>query len=499
LKGGHLNKKLLIYGAIFVALVAIVGFFLGVIAAASFSLTAKPGSDSPEISAEGGKISFAPIVDKTSRAVVSIEGKRTVVYRSPYYDFFDDPFFRKFFGDAPRRNLEQEQKWLGSGFIIEYKGKDYILTNNHVVKDAQELTVSLSDETKFSGNDVEIIGRDPETEVAVIRIKKGGDLPDITPGSVEDLKVGDWVIAIGNPFGLFGTVTAGVVSAKGRSAVSLSRNIYADFIQTDAAINQGNSGGPLINSSGEVVGVNTMIFSQTGGNIGIGFAVPIDIAMDVLESLVETGTVERGYLGIVPENLSSEIKKAIKYPYEAGVYVKRVEEETPAEKSGLAEGDIILKIDDKKTEDLNSLRRIIAAKSPNEKVKVTVWRNGEEKNLTVELGKRPSVEVSGTKQTEGEEWLGMQLFPSTSQEASNVWGNKDVDGVFVKEVKEGSQAYKAGVLENSLISFVQAENQSMKIKTIEDIIRAKKEFNPPLVLLLNLPNGEIRVISIEES
>ncbi len=494
-----MNRKLLIYGAIFVALVAVAGFFSGVITAASFSLTAKPGSDNPETYAEGGKISFAPIVDKTSRAVVSIEGKRTVIYRSPYYDFSDDPFFRKFFGEAPRRNLEQEQKWLGSGFIVEYKGKDYILTNNHVVKDAQELKISLSDDKEFSGEDIEIIGRDPETEVAVIRIKKGGDLPDITPGSVDDLKVGDWVIAIGNPFGLFGTVTAGVVSAKGRSAVSLSRNIYADFIQTDAAINQGNSGGPLINSKGEVVGVNTMIFSQTGGNIGIGFAVPIDIAMDVLGSLVETGTVERGYLGIVPENLSSEIKKALNYPYEAGVYVKRVEEETPAEKAGLAEGDIILKIDDKKTEDVNILRKMVAAKNPNEKAKVTVWRNGEEKTLTVELGKRPAVEVSSSKQTEGEEWLGMRILLSTSQEASNVWGNKDVDGVFVSEVKEGSPADKAGVLENSLISFVQAESRSMKIKTIEDVIRAKKEFNPPLVLLLNLPNGEIRVISIEES
>ncbi len=498
-----MNKKLLVYGAIFVALVAIAGFFTGIITAASFSLTAKPaakaGSENPETNALGGKISFAPIVEKTSPAVVSIEGERKVVYSSPYNDFFDDPFFRRFFGDMPRRNWEQEQKWLGSGFVVEYKGKDYILTNNHVVKDAQQLTVSLSDERRFSGNDLEIIGRDPETEVAVIRIKKGGDLPDITPGSVDELKVGDWVIAIGNPFGLFGTVTAGVVSAKGRSAVSLSRDIYADFIQTDAAINQGNSGGPLINARGEVVGVNTMIFSQTGGNIGIGFAVPIDIAMDVLESLVETGTVERGYLGIIPEDLSPDIKKALNYKHEKGVYVKRVEERTPAGKAGLAEGDIILKIDDKEIEDVNILRKIVAAKNPNEKVKVTVWRNGREKTLTVELGKRPAPEVSTSLPAAGEEWLGMQLLPSTSKEAKNIWGDKEVEGVFVSEVKEGSQAAKAGVVENSLISLIQAENRSIKIKNIEDVIAAKKEFKPPLVLLLNLPNGDVRVISIGES
>jgi serine protease Do len=493
-----LNKKVIIYGASFVAVVAIVGFFAGIITAASFSLTANPGSGDEETYAVGGKISFAPIVEKTSPAVVSIEGERKVVYRSPYSDFFDDPFFRRFFGDIPRRNWEQEQKWLGSGFIVEYKGKDYILTNNHVVKDAQQLTVSLSDESRFSGNDLEIIGRDPETEVAVIRVKKGGDLPDITPGSVEDLKVGDWVIAIGNPFGLFGTVTAGVVSAKGRSEVSLSKNIFADFIQTDAAINQGNSGGPLINSEGKVVGVNTMIVSQTGGNIGIGFAVPIDIAMDVLKSLVETGTVKRGYLGVIPENLSQDIKKALNYPYKTGIYIKQIEEKTPADKAGLAEGDIILKIDDRKIEDVNILRKMIAAKNPNEKVKITVWRNGVEKTLTVELGQRPTVEVSSMP-AQGEEWLGMQLLPSASQEAENIWGDEDVKGVFVNVVEEGSLAEKAGVVEKSLITLVQARNRSVKINNLEDIIRAKKEFEPPLVLLLNLPGGSIRVVSIEES
>jgi serine protease Do len=494
-----LNRKILIYGAVFVAMVAIVGFFAGVITAASFSLVAKPESENNIASyASGEKISFAPIVEKTSPAVVSIEGQRTVVYRSPYYDFFDDPFFRRFFGEGPRRNLEQEQKWLGSGFIVEYKGKDYILTNNHVVRDAEQLTVSLSDDRKFSGNDLEIIGRDPETEVAVIRIKKGGDLPDILPGSVEDLNVGDWVIAIGNPFGLFGTVTAGVVSAKGRSAVSLSKNIYADFIQTDAAINQGNSGGPLINSEGKVVGVNTMIFSQTGGNIGIGFAVPIDIAMDVLESLVETGTVERGYLGIIPEDLSGEIRKALNYPYDTGVYVKRVEENTPADKSGLAEGDIILKIGKNKIENVNILRREIASMSPGAKVDIIVWRNGREKNLSVKLGERPSVESSG-EPAGGEEWLGMILLPANSEEAKNVWGEGDLKGVFVSDVKEGSLARKSGVVKNSIITLVQARDRSLKIENLKDLLRAKKEFDPPLVLLLNLPGGEIKVISIEES
>jgi serine protease Do len=323
-------------------------------------------------------------------------------------------------------------------------------------------------------------------------------LPDITPGSVEELNVGDWVIAIGNPFGLFGTVTAGVVSAKGRSSVSLSSNIYADFIQTDAAINQGNSGGPLINSEGKVVGVNTMIVSQTGGNIGIGFAVPIDIAMDVLESLIETGTVERGYLGIIPENLSEEIKKALNYPHKTGVYIKRVEKETPADEAGLSEGDIILEINDKKVENVNILRKEIASKEPSEQIKVLVWRNGTEKSLNVKLGKRPSAEISSTKES-GEEWLGMQLLPSTSNEAKEIWGEKGLNGVFVSEIEEGSPADKAGVAENSIINLVQDKNKSLKIENTADLLKAKKEFKPPLILLTHLPNGLTTVITIEGS
>lgn len=494
-----MNKKLILYGAFFVALVAIMGFFIGIITASSFSLTAKADDKNSGVIAPVERKSFAPIVEKTSPAVVSIEGERTVVYHSPYDDFLNDPFFRRFFGEIPNRDLKQQQKWLGSGFIVEYKGIDYILTNNHVVKDAENLTITLADKRKFSGNYVEIVGRDPETEVAVIRVKKGGALPDIIPGNVNDLKVGDWVIAIGNPFGLFGTVTAGVVSAKGRTDVSFGGNIFADFIQTDAAINQGNSGGPLINTEGKVIGVNTMIVSQTGGNIGIGFAIPIDMAMEILKSLVEKGTVERGYLGIISEDLTEDIKKALNYPYQTGVYVKQVEEGAPAEHAGLTEGDIILKLDNKNIENLNTLRKVVASKNPGEKMKVTLWRNGAEKNITAKLEKRPSPENLAPVPEKGEEWLGMELLPPSSEEVRNVLGDREVSGVFISKVEENSPAYNAGVVENSLVTLVQAKNLSIKIKNIEDIKRAKKEFEPPLVLLLQLPDGSTRVISIEGS
>lgn len=480
------------------ALVAVAGFFIGVITATSFSLKGESESKKVESSyVLGGRESFAPIVEKTAPAVVSIEGVRTVFYRSPFEDFFNDPFFRRFFGDIPRKELEQKQKWLGSGFIVEYKGKDYILTNNHVIRDAEEITISLADKRRFSGKDVQIIGRDPETDVAVIRIKRDEDLPDIPPGSVDDLKVGDWVIAIGNPFGLFGTVTAGVVSAKGRSEVSLENNIYADFIQTDAAINQGNSGGPLINTEGKVVGVNTMIYSQTGGNIGIGFAVPIDIAMNVLKSLVEKGVVERGYLGVMPEDLTEEIRKALNYPYKTGIYIKEVGEGTPAKEAGLTEGDIIVKLDNKMIKDANELRKIVASKRPGEKIKITLWKNGKEREVFLKVGKRPvSEEVS---LGEGEEWLGMHLLPSTSEEAQKVWGSREISGVFVSKVESGSPAYKAGILENSLITLVQSRSLSLKINGIEDIRKAKSQFKPPLVILLQLPNGSTKIVSVEGS
>jgi len=220
--------------------------------------------------------------------------------------------------------------------------------------------------------------------------------------------------------------------------------------------------------------------------------------MDVLESLVEKGTVERGYLGIVPENLSQDIKKALNYPHKTGVYIKRVEEKTPADEAGLAEGDIILKIENKKIENVNALRKEVSSKNPNEKIKVTVWRNGVEKILTVKLGKRPSAEISTTEPA-GEVWLGMQLLPSTSKEAQNIWGEQEIIGVFVNKIEPGSPAYKSGVVENSLITLVQSKNQSIKIKNLEDIIRAQKEFQTPLVLLTHLSDGSIRVISIEGS
>ncbi len=493
-----MNKRLITYGSIFVALVAIAGFFIGVITATSFNLPASSAKDEKSAQSKSitGSVSFAPIVEKTSPAVVSIQGKRTVVYKSPWNDFFNDPFFRRFFGEIPEGEMKRTQKWLGSGFITEYKGADYILTNNHVVGGAEELTVSLPNGKDFRGKEVELIGTDPETDLAVIKLATKEDLPDILSGSVEDLRVGDWVIAIGNPFGLPGSVTAGVVSAKGRTGLRLSRNIYENFIQTDAAINPGNSGGPLLDTEGKVVGVNTVILSQTGGNIGIGFAVPIDMAMNVLKSLVEKGKMERGYLGVSLKDISEKIKKILDYPYDKGVYILKVEKGTPADKAGISEGDIIMEFGGEKVVDASHLQIIVASRQPGKKVKIIVWRNGSKKELSAVLGERPYITTTSYKGEAKEQWLGMHLLSTSSEEAKRFWGEKE-SGVFVAKVDPDSPAYKAGVPNKALLSLVQKKGRVMKIKNMDDLMKAKKEFTPPLILRFELQGGGFAVVSLE--
>lgn len=493
-----MDRRLLVYGSVFVALVAIVAFFIGVITTASFNLSSIVRAEENEnvglnINERG---SFAPIVEKTSPAVVSIEGKRTLVYESPWNDFFNDPFFKRFFGEVPRKELKRDQKWLGSGFIIEFEGKDYILTNNHVVEKAEELTIRLSDDREFSNDEVELIGSDPLTDLAVIRLKTSENLPDIIPGSVEDIKVGDWVVAIGNPFGLYGTVTAGVVSAKGRSGIPLHRNVYENFIQTDAAINPGNSGGPLLNVEGKAVGVNTVILSRSGGNIGIGFAIPIDMAMEILRTLVKEGKIVRGYLGIHPGDLNRDIKESLNFKYSKGVYILRVEDGGPAFKAGLLDGDIILSIDGEEVEDASRLRNIIASKKPGRRVEVVVWRNGKERKINIVLGERPEAS-SSQEMIGGLEWLGMHLLPSNSAEAKRYWGEENV-GVFVNRVEPESPAGRVGVSSHTLIIGVQRQNKSMTIKNMDSIVRAKQEFLPPLLIRLKFTNGRVEVVAIKE-
>ncbi len=320
--------------------------------------------------------SYADAAKRAAPAVVSIYTTKEVKERrSP----IDDPLFERFFGQPPRSGREYS---LGSGVIATADG--YVLTNNHVVQAADEIAVALPDGRRLPA---QLIGADPDTDLAVLRVK-ATNLPAITFGRAEALAVGDVVLAIGNPFDVGQTVTMGIVSALGRNNLGINR--YENFIQTDAAINQGNSGGALIDAHGNLVGVNTAIYSRSGGSIGIGFAIPTTIITDVLDQLIKQGKVVRGYFGIEPEDISQEIADVYKLPTATGVHVRGVVPQGPAAKGGVEPGDIIVSINDLKVENTPGLLNQIAKLTPGSAARVVVLRNAKELPLSVTVGERPS-------------------------------------------------------------------------------------------------------------
>jgi serine protease Do len=353
-----------------------------------------PETDTPEssrrdtanVSAEPGSI--AALAERANGSVVNISATR-VTERSqwPFGDLFgkDNPledFFDRFFGEQMPRKFKQ--RGLGSGFIIDKDG--YILTNNHVVEKTDEIKVILSDESEF---DATIVGRDPKTDLALIRIETDKELLPLPLGDSDKLLVGDWVVAIGNPFGLGNTVTAGIVSAKYRR---IGAGAYDDFIQTDASINPGNSGGPLLNLSGEVVGINTAIFSQSGGNIGIGFAIPVNMARDLIPQL-RKGKVVRGWLGVMIQKITPELEEKLGLKGDQGALVADVTAGGPAEKAGIKRGDVIVSFDGKAVEEMNDLPYIVATTPVGKKVEVEIIRDGKKKQLEVEVGERAQREA----------------------------------------------------------------------------------------------------------
>lgn len=298
---------------------------------------------------------------------------------------FGEDFFRRFFDKPFPEERHRNYRTItgqGSGFIISNDG--YILTNNHMVGEAAEVIVTLYDGREF---EAKVIGSDPKSDVAVIKINIK-NLPTIPLGDSDTLEVGEWVLAVGNPFGLSHSLTSGIVSAKGRSNIGISD--YEDFIQTDAAINPGNSGGPLINLDGKVVGINTAIFSQSGGYMGIGFAIPINMVKDIRDQLIENGSVVRGYLGIYIQNLTSELAKSFELEANQGVLVSQVTEDSPADMAGLRQGDIIIEFDGKPVEKVGSFRNSVALKVPGSNEKIMILRNGKPKTINIEIGKLPS-------------------------------------------------------------------------------------------------------------
>jgi serine protease DegS len=337
-------------------------------------------AEAPAMTRTQGPVSYADAVKRAAPAVVNIYTTKTVVRRSD--SILDDPLFRRFFGDQFTTQRKQTQTSLGSGVIISPQG--YVLTNNHVVEDADEIELMLSDGRTIQAK---VVGTDPETDLSVLKVA-GKDLPAVVVGKSDALQVGDVVLAIGNPYGVGKTVTQGIVSATGRNHLGI--NTFEDFIQTDAAINPGNSGGALINARGELVGINTAIFSRSGGSQGIGFAIPVSLAQDVMTQIIESGQVTRGWLGIEVQDLSPALAESFALDQTQGVLIAGVIREGPAHRAGIRPGDIIIALEGQPITGTGDALKTIARHKPGEPIQVKGLRQGKVFRVTARTGRRPN-------------------------------------------------------------------------------------------------------------
>ena len=444
--------------------------------------------------------SFAPMIKKVSPAVVKVftstaARQNTSQNRGP----LDDPFFRRFFGDdfpggEQRRFRTPRQNGLGSGVIVSDDG--YILTNNHVVENADEIKVALNDEREFTAK---VVGRDDKSDVAVLKIDTK-DLPYLHLANSDTLEVGDVVLAIGNPFGVGQTVTMGIVSATGRGNIGLD---YEDFIQTDAAINPGNSGGALIDAEGRLVGINTAIISRSGGNQGIGFAIPVNLARSVMESLVKDGRVVRGFMGVNIQDVDPALAKEFNLKDNDGALVADVTAGSPAEKAGLKPGDIITKFNGKPVRDSRHLKLQVAQTSPSAKVPVEVLRDGSTKAFTVQLKEFPRNELASTSRrgnddggSEAEETLkGVAVgnIDASAREQLNMPAN--LKGAIVTSIDESSAAFEAGLREGDVI----LEINRKPVASADDAVQlSAKNDRKGSVLLRVWSRGGTRYVVVKE-
>jgi serine protease Do len=429
---------------------------------------------------------FVNVVKQAKPAVVHIKVEKTTKrnFRGSrgQEEMFNHPFFEQFFGPRNRQQQPQEfkQRGQGSGFIISKDG--YILTNNHVVEDADVIKVTLSDKRDF---EAKVIGTDPQTDVALLKIEDPKNLPVLPLGDSSNLEPGEWVIAIGNPFGLSQTVTVGVVSATGRSSVGI--NEYENFIQTDAAINPGNSGGPLINGRGEVVGINTALFSRTGGYMGIGFAIPINMAKSIENQLQTAGKVTRGWLGVAIQNVDKDLAESFGLNQAGGILISEVQKDSPASAAGLKQGDVILRLNNKVLKDVSDLRNQVAMLQPESKALLYVMRDGREKKIQVTIGEQPSNfgnrgPVSSGKDSLDEYGLTLQEL---STELAEKFEYEVNSGLIISDVEPGSPAAAAGLKPGHLVEEVNRE----KISSLEELKQALKQSSNSGKILLRVRSG----------
>ena len=414
---------------------------------------------------------FTDIAESIRPTVVTVFTEKTVRMqnsRIPGFPFGQGDFFKDFFFDrdpqAPPKDNNYTQRGQGSGVIVSEDG--YVITNNHVVQNVDSLYVRLFDERTFPAK---VIGTDPRTDIALLRIE-ADKLNPIKLGDSDHLKVGEWVLAVGSPFGpeYAHTVTQGIVSAKGRQTLNSRRGAYEDFIQTDAAINPGNSGGAMVNLDGELVGINTAIITHSKGFEGIGLAIPINMARGVMESLLKHGRVVRGYLGIYPQDITDNIARAMDLKSTQGALVTRVMENSPAEKGGLKEDDIILSVNGKTVKDAVGLRNHVAGLQPGSQARIMILRNGKEKALVVQLGELPD-QISSTDPEPRlkESTLGFSAGELSSSLAERFDLQPDMDGIVITSIIADSEAYRAGLRIGDLIRSVNRRS----VKTISEFER----------------------------
>ncbi|HXR04775.1 MAG TPA: Do family serine endopeptidase [Verrucomicrobiae bacterium] len=431
--------------------------------------------------------SYAPVVKKASPSVVNIYTTRVVHMRLRHNPFFDDPFFRQFFGNPPggndNREVTRREQFLGSGVIISPDG--YIMTANHVVEGMDEIKVAIGDSDADLKYTAKVVGSDPPTDVAVLKIN-AKDLPAITLGDSSQLEVGDVVLAIGNPFGMGQSVTMGIISGLGRHYKEMSG--YQNFIQTDAAINQGNSGGALVDASGRLIGINTWIASSSGGSEGVGFAVPINLAQHVMERLISSGKVTRGYLGIIPQDITPDLAGEFNLPVQNGALVSDVETNTPAQQAGIKSGDAIVEINGKKVPDANSLRLMVSDLAPGTKVAVKFIHDGHEKTVTVALAELPiSTNQAGNDQNGGsgsgnprtDALDGVTVADLDKQVRGQLNIPDYIQGVVVTDVDQDSNADEAGLRPNDVI----VEINHHPVANADQAVDLCKQARGPRILL----------------
>jgi serine protease Do len=422
---------------------------------------------------------FSDLAEKVRPGVVNIQVVRTVKnagfgvpfpFRTPFGDFFGP-----FSDENPHRSPEQQG--VGSGFVISSDG--YILTNNHVIDEANQIKIKLADGKEY---DAKVVGRDPKTDLALLKAEGASNLQPLQLGDSESLKVGSWVVAVGSPFGLEQTVTAGIVSAKGRV---IGSGPYDNFIQTDASINPGNSGGPLLNTEGQVVGINTAIFSRTGGNVGIGFAIPVNMAKEIVPQLEEKGHVTRGWLGVGIQKITPELAKSFGLKDDKGALVSQVANDGPAHKGGIETGDVIIEFDGKKVSEMNDLPRVVASTPVGKAVEVKVLRGGNEVVREVKIAEMEQNEEAANVSSSTRKPLGMTVQNLTPEIAKGL-GLKTETGILVANVAPGSPAAKADIRSGDVIRQVNKK----PVKDVEDFKQKIETAKDQETILLLIQRGE---------